>query len=96
MLVALSKADQNAAAIDPWTGVHLAAGLAAGLMDARFVPVFSAAVVYEVLEHYFESSEFGQRTFSISGPEIGPNVAIDIGIFALGWWLGHQWNQTGA
>jgi len=94
MIVARRKADQNQAVIDPWTAVHTAMGLAAGLMGLPFLPMMAAAVAYEVIEHSFEDSEAGQRFFDISGPETIGNVMADLAVFGVGWYLGAAWNTT--
>jgi hypothetical protein len=94
-LVARSKPDQNHAVVDPWTAVHLAAGLAAGLVEMPFVRAMGAAIGYEAAEQWFERSPFGQDFFEVSGPEHPANAALDIAIFALGHWLGDRWNRTG-
>ena len=94
-LVARSKTDQNRAAVDPWTAVHLAAGLAAGLMEISTARALGAALGYEAVEQWFERSEVGQDFFEVSGPEHPSNVAVDLVVFAAGHWLGRQWNRTG-
>lgn len=94
MLIATRKSDQNQAAIDPWTAVHFSMGLAAGLVKLPFVPVMVGAVAYDMVEHAFEDSHFGQKFFDVSGPETPANVAVDLGVFALGYWLAHRWNST--
>ena len=50
MLIAQNKEDQNLALIDPWTVVHFAAGLAAGLMGFSAGAALTGAVLYEVAE----------------------------------------------
>lgn len=94
MLVARRKSDQNLAAVDPWTAVHLAAGLAAGLVGTRFVPAMAVAVGYEVGEQVAESTGSGQRFFKTSGPESPANVVVDLLVFAVGWKLGKAWNES--
>lgn len=94
MLVARSKADQNEAAIDPWTLVHVAAGLAAGLMDLPYAPALGAAVAYEVIEQHAESTGAGRRLFKTSGPESPANVAVDLVVFAAGMYAGKRWNRS--
>lgn len=93
-LVARKKADQNDAAIDPWTVVHFGFGLAFGLMDIGFWKSMTVATGYEVFEQFFERSESGKNTFKTSGPEKWPNAVIDLGVFAAGHWLGGKWNET--
>lgn len=94
-LIATSKSEQNRAALDPWTVVHLGMGLAAGLVDLHRETAFGAAVAYEVVEQFFERSRSGQEFFETSGPESLANVAADLGAFALGYWLGERWNRGG-
>ena len=93
--VARSKSDQNHAAVDPWTAVHLAAGLAAGLIEISLAPALGAALGYESVEQWFERGEAGQDFFEVSGPEHPSNVAVDLVVFAAGHWLGRRWNRTG-
>lgn len=93
-LIATSKSQQNSTTLDPWTLVHFSAGLAMGLMEAPFWPSMIAATAYEFVEHEFEDSEFGQRFFNISGPEIMSNAVVDVIIFGVGWYAGKKWNQT--
>lgn len=94
MLIATKKSEQNQGAIDPWTVVHFSMGLAAGLMKLPFVPVMTAAVAYELIEHTFEDSEYGKEFFDISGPENGANVVVDLAVFVLGYWLADRWNRS--
>jgi len=93
-LLAFTKAEQNEAAIDPWTAVHLAAGLMSGLMGFSFLGSMLAAGTYEAFEQAFERAELGQRVFNTSGPENLANVAVDMLVFAGGNWLGQRWNAT--
>ncbi len=94
MFIARRKADQNKATVDPWTLVHLAAGLSAGL--AKLPPGWAllAAVAYEAGEQVFERTEFGQRFFAVSGPETFSNSVFDLAVFVAGQWLGRRWNET--
>lgn len=94
MWIARSKADQNHAAIDPWTAVHFGSGLALGLLNAPATATAALGIGYEVAEQVFEDSEFGQRFFNISGPEVMSNVVVDLAVYGLGWWLGQRWNQS--
>jgi hypothetical protein len=91
-LVASNKSEQNKAAIDPWTAVHLASGLGAGLMGWPLKPVLAAGVIYEVLEQGIESKP--NSIFNVSGPEVLSNVAVDILVLWAGWHLGQRWNAT--
>lgn len=93
-LVATAKPDQNRAAIDPWTAVHFAAGLAAGLIELQRETAMGAAIAYEVVEQVFERSDAGRDFFKTSGPEEPANVVVDIAVFALGYWLGERWNRS--
>ncbi|MEK9502712.1 hypothetical protein [Gaopeijia maritima] len=94
-LIALSKPDQNRAAIDPWTAVHFSAGLAAGLIEMHRETALGAALAYEVVEQVFERSDAGREFFKTSGPEEPANVVVDIAVFAFGYWLGERWNRSG-
>lgn len=94
MLIATKKSEQNQGALDPWTVVHFSMGLAAGLMKLPFAPVMTAAVAYELIEHAFEDSEYGKKFFDISGPETTANAAVDLGVFAVGYWLADKWNRS--
>ena len=93
-LLATRKHHQNASVADPWTVVHFAAGLAAGLMDLSFARVMAAAVAYEVVEQAFERHPVGQDFFRTSRPEHLLNAALDVGVFALGHALGTRWNRS--
>jgi hypothetical protein len=92
-IVAFHKGEQNDAAFDPWSLVHMASGLALGLMGFSLKQSMVAAVAYDVVEYAFESSEAGQNLFNTSGPESVANVGCDLGLFALGHQLGTHWNE---
>lgn len=94
-ILATSKSDQNHAAVDPWTAVHFAAGLAVGLMEIRMAHSMGVAVAYEAVEQVFERTETGKEFFKASGPEQPANVVVDLAVFALGHWLGRRWNRSG-
>lgn len=93
-LLATRKKYQNSAAIDPWTVVHFAAGLAAGLMELPRRPILGMAVGYEVLEQLLERHQVGQDLFETSGPEKAVNAAVDVAVLAAGHELGRRWNRT--
>lgn len=93
-IVATEKAHQNRAAVDPWTVVHFSAGLALGLVNAPFDKVAGAAVGYEIAEQFVERKKWGQDFFETSGPEHLANAAVDLGVLALGYWLGERWNRS--
>jgi len=93
-LVATRKSDQNRASMDPWTVVHLSAGLAFGLMNVPIRWALSAAVAYELAEQVFQRFDWGQEFFKTSGPEVVPNAIVDTAIFAVGHWLGRKWNES--
>jgi hypothetical protein len=95
-LVAMEKPEQNRAVFDPWTVVHFASGLAAGLVGMRRDWSISAAIAYEVAEQYAERQRWGQDFFETSRHESLSNAAADVAIFALGHWLGEAWNATGS
>lgn len=92
-LIATRKADQNKAAIDPWTVVHLGVGLAAGLTGVGIVPTLLGAAAYEVGEQISERTGAGQKFFQTSGPETAVNVGVDTAVLLLGWWLGRRYNK---
>lgn len=94
-IIAREKSEQNQAAIDPWTVVHLAAGLAAGLMNVPLAGALAASVAYEVAEQFFERERWGQKLFATSGPESPPNAVVDTAVFFVGHVLGRLWNETG-
>lgn len=94
-VLATNKAEQNLAAIDPWTAVHLSAGLALGLMDVPLARSLLGAVAYEVIEQAFERQDVGRQLFRTSGPEVLHNVVVDVAVFVVGHALGQEWNATG-
>jgi hypothetical protein len=94
-LIATRKADQNRAVIDPWTAVHFATGLAAGLMAVSFRSSVAAALAYEVAEQYAERQNWGQELFQTSRYESVSNAVVDVVVFAAGHQLGRLWNDTG-
>lgn len=71
-LVATRKSEQNTAALDPWTIVHLGTGLASGLMGVGFWTTFGGAVAYEILEQAAERHQVGQRLFKSSKHRVAP------------------------
>lgn len=93
-ILATAKSEQNQAAIDPWTVVHLAAGLASGLMNIPLRWALAVSLSYEVAEQVFERREWGQALFETQGPESLPNAVVDTIVMAAGHWLGQKWNQT--
>ena len=93
-LIASGKAEQNTAAIDPWTVVHFAAGLAFGLMDVKLKHAFAASVTYEIAEQVFERFEWGKDLFETNGPETLPNALVDSAVYVAGHRLGRMWNGT--
>lgn len=93
-IIATGKSDQNEAAFDPWTLVHLSSGLAAGLMEIPLRWAFGASLAYEVAEQWVERLEWGQEFFVTVGPESLPNVAVDSLAFLAGYRLGQMWNRT--
>lgn len=94
-ILAREKADQNAAAVDPWTVVHFATGLALGLMNVPFRAAMAASLGYELAEQVFERRRWGQELFETAGPESVPNAIVDSVTFAAGHILGRAWNRTG-
>jgi hypothetical protein len=93
-IIATKKREQNRAIVDPWTAVHLASGLALGLVSAPLRWWLPLAAAYEVVEHFVEDSEVGQQIFETSGPEVVPNAIVDLLAFAAGHQLGRLWNRT--
>lgn len=93
-LVATTKSEQNEAMIDPWTIVHIGAGLAAGLVGMKLAPAATLAIGYEFVEQAFERSETGQKAFKTSGPEHPANAVLDVVVYLGAWYLGTQWNKT--
>jgi len=91
-LIATSKKDQNVAVIDPWTAVHLATGLAAGLMGFSYSNAMLAAIAFEAVENL---TPMDIKIFKASKPESGLNIVADVAVFAVGWQLGTIWNATG-
>lgn len=92
-LIATRKPEQNEAAVDPWTAVHLSAGLALGLMNVPRTWAVGASIVYEVTEQWFERRPWGQRFLATHGPESPLNVIADILAFVVGHRLGQLWND---
>lgn len=93
-LLATRKTDQNEAVVDPWTVVHFSSGLALGLIDLSLRKALPAAIAYELLEQVLERREVGQKLFVTSGPESLSNAVMDTAVFALGHWLGQNWNGS--
>ena len=93
-VLATRKEEQNSAAVDPWTLVHFSTGLALGLVETPLEGVLGAAVAYEIVEQFAERREWGQDFFETSGPENPANALVDLGVLALGHWLGRRWNRS--
>ena len=93
-LVATRKAEQNRAVVDPWTVVHFATGLAAGLVQMPRAWAVTAAVAYELAEQYAERRDWGQEFFETSQEESIPNATMDLVVFAAGHYLAELWNGT--
>lgn len=91
--IAKKKSEQNKAAVDPWTVVHLGSGLAFGLMGLPVKTSVGLALAYEVVEQYVERQDWGQEFFETSHPETIPNAIIDMVALMAGYWLGHRWNK---
>lgn len=94
-LIATKKGEQNRSVLDPWTVVHFAAGLAAGLVRFPRDWAIASAVAYELAEQYAERREWGQEFFETRRPESVPNAVIDVAVFMIGHRLGEAWNDTG-
>jgi len=93
-LIATEKSQQNRALLDPWSIVHFATGLAAGLAEIDARAAIGAAIAYEFVEQDLERREVGQDLFETSGPEHAANAAADVALFAAGLLLGRLWNRT--
>lgn len=93
--IATHKAEQNRAAVDPWTAVHFTTGLALGLMNIPLRWALGASVAYELAEQVFERREWGQKFFQTHGPESVPNAIVDSVVLYAGHRLGRMWNRTG-
>ena len=92
-LIAWNKRDQNKAVADPWTLVHGGVGLAAGLVNIPMGLAVTAAIIYEIVEHYAEKEPSVRRFFRVSAPESMPNQVLDVVILAVGVWAGHKYNE---
>ncbi|HVS15744.1 MAG TPA: hypothetical protein VMV46_17610 [Thermoanaerobaculia bacterium] len=92
--LATHKQEQNEAAVDPWTAVHLAAGLASGLVGWSFARSMALALLYEVVEQGVENTRRGREFFHSSRPESTLNAVTDLAVFAVGHRLGRAWNDT--
>lgn len=93
-LIATQKSEQNEAAFDPWTFVHLAAGLALGLMDTRLRLAIGLSLTYELAEQVFERRQWGKEFFHTHRPESVPNAVVDLAALVAGHRLGELWNRT--
>lgn len=93
-ILATQKSEQNRAAVDPWTTVHLSMGLALGLMEVPLRWALTASVAYELAEQVFERREWGKELFVTSGPESLPNAVVDSVALLAGHCLGRMWNET--
>ncbi len=93
-LVATEKAHQNRAMFDPWSVVHFATGLAAGLAEVDERVAIGAAIAWEFVEQDLERREIGQQLFETSGPEKVGNAIADVALFSAGYVLGRLWNRT--
>lgn len=93
-LVATSREEQEISAVDPWTAVHLSAGLSMGLLDVGFWEMLVVNVGYELLENYVQRREVGKTFFGVSTPEHPANAVVDVVAVMAGWYLGQRWNET--
>ena len=92
--VARRKEEQNLAAVDPWTAVHLSIGLAFGLMDVPFRWAAASSLGYELVEQWIEGQEWGRELFETRHPESLRNSVTDTLVFGIGFHLGAAWNRT--
>ena len=90
-LVAWTEETQNEAMLDPWSLVHGAAGLAAGLLGLPVWASVAAATVYEVVAGQLERTPRGQAFLHTSGPERLAHQLADVAVFAVGAWAGRQY-----
>jgi hypothetical protein len=79
----------NESPLDGWTVVHTAAGIASGAAGLSAPVSIAGAVAYEVVEYAHEWPK-GSKLFGSKRPESGINIAVDIGVFVFGWWLGRK------
>lgn len=93
-IIATTKSEQNRMPVDPWTAVHIGAGLAFGLMNVPRAWAAGAAIGYEVAEQVFERYEWGKTLFATSGPEVISNAVVDTVVFMAAHRLGELWNAT--
>jgi len=76
--------------IDKWTLVHAGSGYAfakAGISEPTSVAL---ALLYEIVEQPFLSSDTGRNFFNASGPEAFGNQAVDVLVFWLAYRLGRK------
>ena len=92
--VATSRAEQNSAALDPWSVVHFASGLALGLVGVSMPVGLAAGVAYEIVEHAAEKDPRWQQFFLTTGPESQINIVTDLVLLAGGLALGKRWRET--
>lgn len=79
----------NEAPVDGWTAIHTAVGLAAGAAGVPLGWSAAAAAAYEVAEYAHEWPK-GSKLFGSKRPESGLNIAVDLGVFLAGWWIGKK------
>lgn len=79
----------NEAPVDGWTAVHAGVGVGAGLVGASLPLSMAGAVAYEVVEYAHEWPK-GSKLFGSKRPESAANIAVDLLVFAGGWWLGRK------
>ena len=91
-LVATSKEEQNQAVLDPWTVVHFATGLAAGLVRMPRAWALTAAMAYELAEQYAERRDWGRAFFETGRQESASNATMDLVVFVAGHYLAELWN----
>ncbi len=93
--VATRKSEQNRTVLDPWSVVHFASGLAAGLARVDRRLALGAAIAYEFIEQGLERKRIGQEMFHVAGPEAPVNALADVALFGVGLVLGERWNRSG-
>ena len=75
--------------VDKWTAVHVGTGVLAGGVGLPLWIYVPASLAYEVMEQYLESNP--KNIFAASGPEVIPNVVVDVLTGLAGYAAGRKW-----
>jgi hypothetical protein len=75
--------------LDRWTFVHALVGLSAGLFGVSAPVALGGAAAYEVVEYAHEQPR-GSAFFGSKRPESAQNVAADLAVYGLSYWLGSR------